>query len=117
MKQPVVDETLISMCGLYCGACRAFLKEKCPGCGENVKAAWCKIRTCCLEKGIDSCADCGDYSGPEDCRKFNNVPGRIIGFFLNSDRGAGIRMIKEQGRTGFAAHMTGIGRVALKRRG
>lgn len=42
----------IAACGLYCGACRKYLKGKCLGCRQNDKAAWCKIRQCCQAKGF-----------------------------------------------------------------
>lgn len=109
-------ENLVSMCGLYCGACKGYLKEKCKGCAENAKATWCKIRTCCLEKGLTSCAECREFSDPQDCNKFNNALARVVGFFLNSDRRKGVLMIKEKGRLGFADHMASYGRVAIKRK-
>ena len=42
MKEIVADTNLIGYCGLYCGACKRYLKDKCPGCHKNEKAAWCK---------------------------------------------------------------------------
>jgi hypothetical protein len=112
-----IDETHVSMCGLYCGACRKFLKNRCKGCAENAKATWCRIRTCCLENGYASCADCKEFGDPGACIKFNNAFSRIIGFLLNSDRRAGVFMIKEKGRAGFAGHMASYGRVAIRRTG
>lgn len=38
MKQVVADPNLVAYCGLYCGACGAYLKERCPGCHSNAKA-------------------------------------------------------------------------------
>ncbi len=29
---------------------------KCPGCKNNEKASWCKIRQCCISKGYHTCA-------------------------------------------------------------
>ena len=52
MKEIISDPKLVAFCGLYCGACKAYLKERCPGCHDNEKATWCKVRTCCLENGI-----------------------------------------------------------------
>ena len=49
---------LVARCGLYCGACGSYLKGRCPGCRENVKATWCKVRACCGEHSYASCADC-----------------------------------------------------------
>ena len=43
MRTIVPDNKNIAACGLYCGACRKFLAEKCPGCKPNKKATWCKI--------------------------------------------------------------------------
>jgi hypothetical protein len=117
MKNIKTDDNLISMCGLYCGACKSFLKDRCMGCAENTKATWCKIRTCCLKSGYASCAECQEFSDPMDCNKFNNVFARVVGFFLNPDRRKGILMIKEKGRAGFAEHMASYGRVAIRRRG
>ena len=56
----------IAACGLYCGACRKYLNGKCPGCKQNEKATWCKIRQCCIEKEIHSCADC--TMNVKDCK-------------------------------------------------
>ena len=28
----------VAACGLYCGACRKFVKGQCPGCKANTKA-------------------------------------------------------------------------------
>jgi hypothetical protein len=35
MKAIVADAGLVAYCGLYCGACKAYLKEKYPGCHGN----------------------------------------------------------------------------------
>jgi hypothetical protein len=40
MKEVLVNKDLVAHCGLYCGACGAYLKGRCPGCHENVKAGW-----------------------------------------------------------------------------
>lgn len=107
---------LVSFCGLYCAHCGRHKKGKCPGCAGNEKASWCKIRSCNLEHGYTSCAECTEFPNPGECKKFDNFIGRVIGVVLNSNRAAGIAMIKEQGRDGFAEHMDGYGRVSIKRR-
>jgi len=110
-----IDKNLVAYCGLYCGACRSYLKGKCPGCHENVKATWCKVRQCNMENKYASCADCRIIPLAE-CKKFNNVISKIIGFVFNSDRAAGIQAIKEKGYEGFAVDMAALKRQALKRK-
>jgi hypothetical protein len=88
---------IISYCGLYCSNCRSYKKGKCPGCQGNAKATWCKIRSCCMEKGYKSCAECAEFSNPMDCKKFNNFVSRIFALVFRSDRAASIEMIKKQG--------------------
>jgi len=105
MKEVTENKTSIAFCGLYCGACRSFLKDKCPGCKNNVKATWCAVRKCNLEHNYNSCADCKEFSNAKDCMKFNNPVSKIFGFIFGSDRNAGIRMIKEKGYDSFANYM------------
>jgi len=111
------DVNLIAKCGLYCGSCKRFLKEKCPGCLENNKASWCKLRTCCLEKKIASCADCKDYKNVMDCRKYDNFIAKVFGFVFDSDRSACIARIKEIGYEGFAHEMAENRVMTFKKKG
>jgi hypothetical protein len=106
MKKEITRELrLIAACGLYCGACGKFLKDKCPGCKENTKASWCNIRTCCSDKGIDNCSMCDIYSNPNDCAKYNNFVARVFGFITGSDRSACIELIKQKGPEAFVDFM------------
>ena len=98
--------TLIANCGLYCGACGAYKKKKCPGCAGNVKAAWCAVRACCIEKKYRSCADCADFPDKASCRKLNNNISRLIGLFTRSDRPGCIGKISELGYDKYAAFMS-----------
>ncbi|HQO22482.1 MAG TPA: DUF3795 domain-containing protein, partial [Spirochaetota bacterium] len=68
-KEITSDKSNIAFCGLYCGACNWFLSGKCAGCAKNEKAKWCKTRTCCLENSYKSCADCAEFSNPNECGK------------------------------------------------
>ncbi len=103
MKNILADKGLIAACGLYCGACRKYLSDKCPGCQDNAKAAWCKIRSCARGKCFCSCAECPrDVTG---CRTYSNLIGRIFAFLFRSDRPACIRYIREHGEQAFAEEM------------
>lgn len=115
MKDIVSDPNLVAYCGLYCGACMAYQKERCPGCHENAKASWCKVRSCCRDGGLSSCAECGEFSEPKDCKKFNNLISKIFGLIFRSDRAASIRQIREIGIEGHADDMAGKRRHTIKK--
>jgi len=115
MKGIVSDQALVAFCGLYCGACRRYLSEKCPGCRENRKASWCKVRTCGIENGYASCVDCKEFPDPMACRKFNNFMSKIFGFIFRSDRAACIRQIREAGIQVHAERMSSLGMHSIKR--
>ncbi len=115
LKPIVADKNLVAYCGLYCGACRSYLKGTCPGCKENVKATWCKTRTCCQENKFESCADCKSVELME-CSKYNNFISRLFGVLFNSDRAACIHMIREKGYDQFAAYMTEYKRQSIRRK-
>jgi hypothetical protein len=104
MKEIEVNKELISYCGLYCGACSKYLNEKCPGCLKNEKATWCKVRKCCAEKDIRSCADCKDPM-PENCGEFNSFMSKVMSVILNSNRLACNHLIQEIGYQKYAEQM------------
>ncbi len=104
MKNIEANKELIAACGLYCGACRKYLSDKCSGCHANEKAAWCKIRSCVKSQGFHTCAEC-----PKDvseCKIYSNFIGKVFAFLFRSDRPACIRYIKEHGEQAFAEEMT-----------
>ncbi|MCK5119509.1 MAG: DUF3795 domain-containing protein [Candidatus Latescibacteria bacterium] len=115
MNQAAADTRRIAFCGLYCGACGKYLKEKCPGCGENEKATWCKVRTCCMERSYSSCADCREMEDVAACKKFNNLMSKIVGFVLRSDRKACIDRIRENGRERYSEEMARKNRMTIRR--
>ncbi len=115
MDELTPDVTLVAACGLYCGACRAHLHGRCPGCRDNAKATWCKIRTCTLERGYSSCAECADHPDPKTCAKFDNFVSRVIGFVLRSNRAACIAHIRELGLEGYAGRMARDRRQTIRR--
>ena len=115
MKSIVADPDLVAFCGLYCGACRAYLREQCPGCQKNDKATWCKIRACCLAASYATCADCTTHADPKLCPKFNNAIAKLFGLLFRSDRQACIRQIHAKGRAGHAADMARLRRHTIRR--
>jgi hypothetical protein len=115
MNDIVKDTNLIAYCGLYCGSCKSYLKGKCTGCHENSKASWCKVRSCNIEHGYKSCADCTEFSDPKECKKFNNFMSKIFAVLFGSDRPASINMIKTSGYEGFASYMTEHRLQSIKR--
>jgi len=113
----MINSNLISYCGLYCGACSSFKKGKCPGCARNEKASWCKVRKCNIANGLQSCADCKEFSNVSYCSKFNNIAAKAFGILFNTDRGKGIAFIKSEGYELYAQNMAAMNRVCLRRRG
>jgi hypothetical protein len=110
-----VTADLVAHCGLYCGACRSYLKGKCPGCRDNAKARWCSVRSCCADKRIASCAECSEFPEPGACGKYNNFMSRLFGFLFRSDRAACIAQIRRLGREGHARTMAQLKRQSIPR--
>lgn len=106
---------LVSFCGLYCGSCKRYLKGSCPGCKNNVKATWCKTRTCNMQNGYKSCADCKSTNF-RDCKINNNIISKAFGLVFNTDRLAGLELIRDNGYDAFAQQMTDLKQVSVKRR-
>ena len=59
----------LGCCGAYCGTCPVLKEKLCHSCklgyqnGErDLSKAKCKIKICCIRKGLHSCADCSQYS-------------------------------------------------------
>lgn len=115
MKEIGADAKLVACCGLYCGACRAYLRGRCPGCRENHKAAWCKVRKCCISNQFASCAECKDFQNPQDCRMFNNWISKVFGFIFRSDRAACVRQIRGIGIEQHASEMAKNKRQTIKK--
>ena len=115
MREIVSDPTLVARCGLYCGACGSYMRGRCPGCRENAKAKWCKVRSCCGERLFASCADCTEFPDPRGCRDFNNFMAKLFGFILRSDRAACIDQIRRLGIQGHADEMARSRRQTIRR--
>jgi hypothetical protein len=115
MREVVSDPKLVAYCGLYCGACGSYLKDKCPGCHDKKNASWCKVRKCCLEHQYLSCAECKEFADPRACKNFNNFMSKLIGFLLRSDRAACIEQIGKVGIQGHAEEMTRQRRQTIRK--
>ncbi len=115
MREIVSDPKLVANCGLYCGACGSYLKGRCPGCHDNEKAKWCKVRSCCIEHTYASCAHCTEFVDPRACKYFNNFISKLFGFVLRSDRAACVEQIRRLGVQGHADEMTKARRQTIRR--
>jgi hypothetical protein len=115
MKPIATDPELVAYCGLYCGACRAWRVGRCPGCHENAKAGWCKVRTCCVENQWSSCAQCTKYDDVQVCPWYNNWIARLFGFIFRGNRRACVARIKKIGREPFAVEMAKSGMQTIRR--
>jgi hypothetical protein len=109
-KQINKNETLISFCGLFCGACPSYTSGKCEGCkGDSPKCAIgyknCPVKQCCVKNGFFTCADCTKYVSTKECKKFNPIHVRFGEWISGTCRGKGIKMIKEKGQAEFLAFM------------
>ncbi len=100
----------LAACGLVCAACRKYTAGKCPGCRDNVKAAWCDVRRCVIDHGWRSCADCTEMPSGE-CRKFDNFMGKLFGLIFRSDRRGCIERIREVGYEAYLSEMKLAGRM------
>jgi hypothetical protein len=116
MIQEIKNDTrLIAYCGLYCGSCRKYLSGKCPSCQQLASPHWCKIRTCCIDKNISSCADC-ELARPNYCKKFNNPISKVFKLIFGSDREKSIIYIRINGANSYATLMSETRQQSLKRR-
>ena len=115
MKSIAADQSLVAYCGLYCGACSKYLKDKCPGCHLNEKATWCKVKSCCEENSQSTCGECQKHTDIMDCKAFNNIFSKFFGFVFKSDRKACIQRINDIGIKDYAEEMAASGEVSLKK--
>lgn len=114
MREVVADRKLIAYCGLYCGSCRAYLKEKCAGCKEDTKKNWCATRKCCIENNYESCVDCKIFEDITDCKKLFNVITWFFRVVFKSNRKATLNYLKHLGYDDFAVKMAEEKIMSLK---
>jgi hypothetical protein len=67
----------IGCCGAYCKTCKELRNDRCHGCKigyadgkRDIKKARCKMKVCCIENGLSTCADCANYSTCEILQGF-----------------------------------------------
>ena len=89
--------------------------HKRPGCRENQKASWCKVRSCGIRHEYASCADCETFSDPNACKHFNNFISKMFALVFRSDRVACIRQIRDLGIQGYADKMSSLGLQSIRR--
>lgn len=106
----------VSACGLYCGACHKYRKGSCPGCRDNDKATWCKVRICAKERGYVTCAACHDFADLDNCKKLNTLFARFFSLVFRSDRKASLARISEIGVAAYAEEMARKDMVVIKRK-
>jgi len=106
MKQCVsFDKSLIAPCGMNCGTCIAYIREKkkCPGCraissDKSVSVQKCIIPNCIhLEKTLSKfCYDCEKYP----CQRLKNLDKRYSNKYKTSFIG-NLAIIKDKGIDNF----------------
>lgn len=73
----------IPACGVFCGGCPTYIREKKPCLGADINFARCeKCRTfhlCCHEKGITHCFQCEKFP----CSKFKSFTKRWLKYGQN----------------------------------
>lgn len=93
----------LGCCGAYCKTCKVIAAKVCKGCkadynegGRDLKKAKCKIKVCCMTKGMKSCADCADYDECSVIQEFHHHSGYKYGKYKQA-----IAYIKEHGYNDF----------------
>ena len=102
---PAFESILVSPCGLYCGACSGYLREKnkCSGCriSSETKPNYCVhciIANCELLAGTESgfCYDCEKFP----CKRMKQLDKRYRTRY-NTGLIENLMLIKEKGMTAF----------------
>ena len=69
-----------------------------------------------MERAIASCADCTDFENVRDCKKLNNMIGKVFAFVFGSDRPGSIDFIRESGYDEYASSMAETGAMSFKKK-
>lgn len=92
----------IPACGVFCGGCPTYTRERkpCPGAETNIaRCAKCTtFHLCCKEKGISHCYECAGFP----CKRFKNFSKRWLKYgqdFIENQN-----LLKEIGADAFLNH-------------
>jgi hypothetical protein len=55
------ENSLATVCGLYCGFYRLYMNNECAGCGVGVRAKWQLYKYCRNNKNLKFCSLCSDF--------------------------------------------------------
>lgn len=113
LSSPPRDEH-IAACGLFCTNCGRFKKGKCEGCQVSPAFANCPARSCCMEKGIITCAECPDFTTIEEyrsCKKLNSFVAKVFSFIFRTDRPTAIHFLRDSGKDAYLAEKRSSGKM------
>ena len=72
------------------------------------------MRACCVERKIETCAECPDFKPPRDyreCPKVNHFIAKMFSLFTGSDRPAALALLRDQGREKYLAAKRASGKM------
>jgi len=77
-----MNKEQIGCCGAFCGTCPVMKENLCKGCkigyqtGEReISKAKCKMKVCCIQKKLVSCADCSEFGTCDILQNFYSKNG------------------------------------------
>lgn len=98
---------VLAHCGLVCSSCGMFTKGRCQGChSEKPMMRNCKVKTCCIDHQLSTCAECGEFANLKQCRKLHNLISKIFGFIFRTNRIGNLNRIREVGLDQFTKEVT-----------
>jgi len=66
----------VPACGVFCGGCPTYVRDRNPCPGADINSARCEscktFHLCCLDHGVTHCHNCPDYP----CKKFKSFSKR-----------------------------------------
>ena len=99
-------EGRIPACGVFCGGCPVYTREKkpCPGAEINFqRCEGCKtFHLCCKDKGLNHCYQCDDFN----CKKYKYFKKRCLKYGQNFIENQ--KLLRESGRDGFLNHFNSM---------